>query len=350
MAGTLACVPDAPTTRWSTHQVLPPALAFLAALCMTVAIASPTILAPQLARISLDTNLVAVAPSTTTAPTLDRCSLQGPHAALLPPRRLIRNQRVVVVRPADRHLATVQAGTVVRRDDAAATGCADPVLIASLDRVTVERTTGRPTGESSVQTDSTRPAVVLPDRVGATYLFAPRHGPGDHFFDPVTRRSVPLVRLGDDTVNGMAVTRLRAEIPDTNLAALSGADPRTRLVKPGAWFGWPEPVVTAEAHQSARYTLWVDEQSGLVVDAEIALRRDYRAGQHRLADFDAVFRYDAKTRAALVAAARDQARPLWLAERIVPLVAALAAVAAVAGAWTLRRRTDPGRGRSPADG
>lgn len=349
---------DSATSRWSTRQLLPPTLVFLAALFATVAIASPTLLAPQLARVSLDTSLVTTSKSTAPVATFDRCSLDRPTASAVPPRTLIRNQRVVVVRPADRKTATLQAGTAIRRDAPASTGCTDPVLSAVVDRVTISRTTAAPDGESSVQTDSTRPATVLPDRTGLTYLFAPRlHTDGLQFFDPITRRTVPLQKLGDDTVEGLSIVRLRADIPSTNLAALPGADPRSRITKPAAWFGWPAPdpaaPITADAHQSGRYTLWVDKRSGLIVDAEIAVRRDYRAGagngvsgrndavDRSLPDFAASFRYDAATRASLADAARSQARPAWLAGRIVPLVAALGALAAIVGTVTLRRRNGP---------
>nr|WP_283242167.1 DUF3068 domain-containing protein [Gordonia araii] len=317
-------------------------MVFLAALLATVALASPMILAPQLSRISLDTNLVATGASTQPVETFDRCSLDRPTAAMLPPRRLVRSQRVVAVRPADRRVATLQAGTIIRRDEPSSTGCTDPTLVASLDRVTVDRVTGAPHGDSGVQTDSTRPAAVLTGRDGITYLFAPGTASRGHrFFDPVTRRSVPLKPIGRDTVNGRPVIRLRADIPDTNLAALPDADPRDRLTKPGVWFGWPGGEITADAHQHGSYTLWVDEQSGLIVDAEIAVRRDYRAGERRLTELDAVFRYDAKTRKSLAAAARTQARPAWLAGRIVPLVAVFGAVAAIAVAVWVGRRSSP---------
>ena len=335
---------NAPTSRWSTRQLLAPTLIFLAALFATVAVASPLILAPQLARVSLDTNLVSVAASTAPVATLDRCSLDRPQASMLEPRTLTRSQRVTVVRPADRTVATLQAGTVIRRGDTPGPGCADPVLLANVDRVTLERTTASPTGASSIQTDSTRPAVVLPERDGHTYLFAPQESwaTAHHFFDPITRRTVPLVVVGADTVDGLDVTRLRADIPDTNLAALPGADPRTSLTKPGAWFGWPDAsvtaaTVTAQSHQRGRYTLWVDAKSGLIVDAEIAVTREYRAGGRTLTDFDATLRYDAKTRTTLVHAARSQARPAWVVGRVIPLVAALGALATVV-AGTLRRR------------
>ncbi|MFT4200850.1 DUF3068 domain-containing protein [Gordonia sp. (in: high G+C Gram-positive bacteria)] len=332
-------MPDAQTSRWSTRQLLPPTLVFLAALLLTVAVASPVFLAPQLERVSLDTNLVAIAPSTTAVPTLDRCSLDRPAAAALGPRKLVRSQRVVAVRPADRRIATLQAGTVIRRDEESA-GCGDPVLLAAVDRVTVSRTTAQPAGDSSIQTDSNRPAVVLPDRSGITYLFAPRlhASSGLEFFDPITRRRVPLTNLGRDHSNDLRVVKLRAEIPDTDLAALPDADPRTRITKPGSWFGWPGGEVTARAHQGGRYTLWVDERSGLIVDAEITVHRDYRAADRRLADFDATFRYDEKTRTELARAARSQSRPARLAERTVPFVAVLGALGAIAGAWAVRRR------------
>lgn len=361
--GTLTTVPDAQTSRWSTRQLLPPTLVFLAALFATVAIASPTLLAPQLARVSLDTSLVTTSKSTAPTATFDRCSLDRPTAAATAPRTLIRNQRVAVVRPADRTVATLQSGTVIRRDAPAATGCTDPILSAVVDRVTISRTTAKPTGESSVQTDSTRPAAILPDRTGLTYLFAPRFHDDDlSFFDPITRRTVSLQKLGDDTVDGLSVVRLRADIPDTNLATLPGADPRSRITKPASWFGWPSPdpatPITADAHQSGRYTLSVDKRSGLIVDAEIVVRRDYRAwsgpkdagagngvnwpkdaDDRSLPDFNATFRFDAATRSSLAEAARSQARPAWLAGRIVPLVAVLGAVVVAAAAWTLRRRS-----------
>lgn len=332
-------MPDAQNSRWSTSQLLPPTLVFLAALAITVAVASPLILAPELARVSLDTDLVSTAKSTTPVATLDRCSLDGPRVAHLPARSLIRSQRVVVVRPADRSVATLQAGTIVRRDDATSTGCTDPTILALLDRVTIARTTAAPVGESAVQTDSTRPATVLPDRRGRTYLFAPRTQLDADlgFFDPLTRRSVPLTVLGPDRVDGLDVTRVRAEIPDTNLATLPGADPRTRLTKPGGWFGWPGATVTADLHQRGRYTLWIDEKSGLIVDGEIAVTREYIAGDRRLTEVDATFRYDSKTRSQLVAAARDQARPVWLASRLVPLVAVLSALA-ISVVWVMHRR------------
>ncbi|WCB38038.1 DUF3068 domain-containing protein [Gordonia polyisoprenivorans] len=377
-------------SRWSTRDLLGPTIIFLGGFLLAAALALPTLLVGQLELIPLSTDVTTVATSVPTgdegesgspAPTatiLDRCSLNTPMARTLP-ATLVRQQRVVAVRPADKRVITLQAGTSVQGDriwldgriadaDAGRPGsevppasgesaCTDPTLSAFKDRVTLSRRSATPDlganstgaqGNSEIQYDSNAVPVAAPDRTGYTYVLPFGVSVAEHtFFDPTTRRSVPLTPQGDAQVDGRSAQRFVAEVPDTDLdATRSGVPdgvPPTRITRPASWFGVggdPARQLTATLHQSSRWELSVDTSTGTILDERVTIDQAYRLPDPAFADFrltnlQATFAYDDATRNRLSDLAGSLSTPLVIWGRVVPIVAAVLGVVAVVGGLVL---------------
>ncbi|MGC5247183.1 DUF3068 domain-containing protein [Gordonia sp. DT219] len=399
-------------SRWSTRDLLGPTMIFVGGFLLAAALALPTLLVPQLKLIPLSTDVTTVAtsvPATATpagsapgasATILDRCSLNTPTARTVG-AALVRQQRVVAVRPADKRVITLQAGTSVQAErirldgrtadtDAPRPGsqtapapgktpCTDPTLSASKDRVTLDRRSALPDlganpsgvrGNSEIQYDSNAVPVPAPDRTGYTYVLPFGVSGDDHtFFDPTTRKSVPLVHRGETQVDGRSAEQFVADVADTDLdATRSGvADgvPPTRITRPASWFGVggdPARELTATLHQSSRWELAVDTTTGTILDERVTVEEAYRIADPTLTDpalahyslvnLRATFAYDDATRDRLSDLAGSLATPIVVWGRVVPIVAGILGVAAVAGglvmtvpgwreamrAWTGQRR------------
>lgn len=370
--------------RWSTRDLIGPTLIFVGGFLLAAAIALPTLLVGQLRQIPLSTDITTVAISVPTgddvpvsgdgpvpsATILDRCSLNTPTARTLD-ATLVRQQRVVAVQPSDRDVVTLQAGTSVQADriwldgritdaDAARAGseqapaqgrpaCTDPTLSAIRDRVTLDRRSAQPDpGGSEVQYDSTAAPVATPDRHGYTYVLP--FGVSDTagtFFDPTTRRSVPLTAQGETQVNGRSATRFVADVDDTDLdavrAGLPDGIPATRITRPASWFGVgadPARELTATLHQTSRWELAVDDATGIILDQRITVDQAYRLTDPALADFrltnlSATFAYDRDTRDRLADLAGDLGTPVVIWGRVVPIAAGVLGVVAMIGGIVL---------------
>ena len=385
-------------SHFSTADLVGPTLIFVGAFLIAVTIALPTLFVDRLRTIPLSTDQTTVSTSGVStsgdstsgdprAQILDRCSLNTPRARTLD-ATLVRQQRVVAVRPADSRRVTLQAGTSVQADrirldgrdtdsDAARPGsevapaqgadaCTSPTVSAVKDRVTLNRHTALPDlgavgdtrGNSEIQYDSNSAPVAAPDRRGYTYVlpFDPPTS-GAQYFDVTTRRTVPLIDEGSSQVGGRTAIRYRAEIPDTDLDAIGSGTPAgtpaTRITRPASWFGIsdgdPARQVTATLHHRARWDISVDAKTGVIVDERLDVEQTYRVGgaDTSVTNLRATFDFDAPTRRAMAdeAASRDQPVVIW--GRVVPLVAGIVgALALVAGAVL----TFPGRSRRWVDG
>ncbi|MGV9670800.1 DUF3068 domain-containing protein [Gordonia sp. NPDC003504] len=377
--------------RWSTRDLIGPTLIFVGGFLLAAAIALPTLLVGQLRQIPLSTDITTVATSVPaddapaggdgpvpSATILDRCSLNTPTARTLD-ATLVRQQRVVAVQPSDRHVVTLQAGTSVQADriwldgritdaDAARAGseqapaqgrpvCTDPTLSAIRDRVTLDRRSALPdlgatesggTGSSEVQYDSTAAPVAAPDRRGYTYVLPfGVSDAGGTYFDPTTRRSVPLTAQGETQVNGRSATRFVADVADTDLdavhAGLPDGIPATRITRPASWFGVggnPARELTATLHQTSRWELAVDDATGIILDERITVDQAYRLTDPAFADFrltnlSATFTYDRDTRDRLADLAGDLGTPVVIWGRVVPIAAGVLGVVAMIGGIVL---------------
>ncbi|MGV9709354.1 DUF3068 domain-containing protein [Gordonia sp. NPDC003424] len=355
--------------RLSTSDLIGPALIFLGGFLLAVAIALPTLFVDTLRTIPLSTDVTTTAPSTTVdaapARILDRCSLKESSARVVQ-TELTRQQRFVAVQPSDANRVTLQAGTSVRVDGDGA--CTDPTISAVRDRVTLDRTTALPAlagggsgtpGSSEIQYDSGSPPVPAPDRRGYTYLLPFDTASSDRlFFDVTTRRTVPLRFTGDTTVHGHDAARFTADVPDTDLHTLGNGDaqttPPTIITRPASWFGVPgvDParMLTATLHHSGRWVLAVDTATGTILDERITVVEEYRfidtaLPDHRVTYLSATFAYDDKTQRAQVRRATALASPVTVWGRVIPIIAAVAGVAAIViglTPWRRRRRPAPG--------
>lgn len=392
--------PSPPTSRWSTRDLLGPTVLFVGGFLLAAALALPTLLVGRLQLIPLSTDVTTVAtsvpadndtpdndgpsndgPSATTtkgpvasATILDRCSLNTPTARTLA-ATLVRQQRVVAVQPADKRVVTLQAGTSVRAEriwldgrvvaadsarpgsqdapPAGRTACTDAVASAFKDRVSIDRRSALPalgvtstgvSGNSEIQYDSNAAPVPAPDRRGYTYVLPFGVSVAEHtFFDPVTRRAVPLVPRGDTQVAGRSAQRFTAEVPDTDLdATRSGTTdgvPATRITRPASWFGVggdPARQLSATLHQTSRWELAVDTATGTILDERIDVEQSYRIADPALADFalvnlKATFAFDQSTQREMSDLAGRLALPVVIWGRVVPIIAGLLGVVALVG-------------------
>jgi hypothetical protein len=406
-------------SRLSTTDLIGPVLIFLGGFLVAVAIALPTLFVDNLRTIPLSTDLTTTASSTGTvsgtgtgetndtpaaARVLDRCSLNSPTARVVG-ADLTRQQRVVAVRPADARRVTLQAGTSIRAENltvddrevdpqaprpgsdattpAGAATCTDPTVTAVRDRVTINRTTALPDltapadgppGSSEIQYDSNAAPVAVPDRRGYTYLLPFDVSPTDHtFFDVTTRRSVPLRHTGEVTVHGRDAARFVADVPDTDLHQIRNGDaqstPPTIITRPAGWFGIPgvDPgrEVTATLHHRGSWQLDVDTATGTILNARIAVDESYRQidpslPDRRVTNLSATFSYDEATQRRMSNHATALASPVTIWGRVIPLLAAIAGIAAIGAglaivnpAWRPRRLRRPRRRsgeRDPEDG
>ncbi|GAC50493.1 DUF3068 domain-containing protein [Gordonia aichiensis] len=382
--------PDPSTpSRFTTADLIGPTLIFLGAFLIAVTIALPTLFVDRLRSIPLSTDQTTVSTAGMSddrhAQILDRCSLNTPRARLLD-ATLVRQQRVVAVRPADSRRVTLQAGASVQADriwldgkeaesDAARPGsdvapaggadaCTSPTVSAVTDRITLNRRSALPDlgavdgarGNSEIQYDANSAPVAASDRRGYTYVlpFDPPTS-GAQYFDVTTRRTVPLVDAGQSQVGGRTAIRYRADIPDTDLAAIgSGAPdgtPATRITRPASWFGItggdPGRQVTATLHHRARWDISVDAATGVILDERVDVEQTYRvAGTDTedagasLTNLRATFGFDVPTQRAMADTASSLAGPVVLWGRVVPLIAGIVGVLALIAGAVL---TFPGR-------
>ncbi|GAC67224.1 DUF3068 domain-containing protein [Gordonia soli] len=369
-------------SRFTTRELVGPTLLFVGGFLLAVAIALPTLFVDQLKTVGLGIDQTTVGESERGAEILDRCSLDAPTARVVG-ADLTRQQRVVAVRPADADRVTLQAGTSIRLDhfvvdgreqdvDAPRPGapepveresdpaddgsttdrrsdredCTDATVTAVKDRVTIDRRTARPipgpTG-SEVQYDSRRAPIVVADRAGFTYLFPIETGyapAGLTYFDPTTRRALPLERTGTTTVAGRDAVELVAHVPDTDLNTLGEnavGHPPTTLTRPASWFGAEGDArrpLTAHLHHRAEVRLAVDTTTGTVLDRREQITQEYRFTDPDLGDrattaLSATFGYDEATRRALAADADSTAAPLFWWGSVVPVIAVVLGVAAI---------------------
>ncbi|MFW0783102.1 DUF3068 domain-containing protein [Gordonia sp. CPCC 206044] len=364
-------MPSPGPSRLSTTDLIGPVVIFLGGFLLAAAIALPTLFVDNLRTIPLSTDVTTAASSAPGARMLDRCSLNTPTANVVE-ATLTRQQRFVAVRPSDADRVTLQAGTSIRAEDLVvdgrhiaadaprpgsdarvpdgATACTEPIATAARDRITLDRVTalpdlrGDPPGSSEIQYDSNTAPIRVPDRQGYTYLFPFGLSESDHtFFDVTTRRSVPLHHRGETTVGGRDVARFVADVPDTDLHQIhSGSDegtPPTIITRPAGWFGVPgvdpDREVSATLHHSGRWELAVDTTTGTILDATISVEETYRfidptLPDHRLTNLSATFSYDEQTQRDQVQRATSLATPITVWGRVVPIIAGILGVVAIA--------------------
>lgn len=379
--------------RMSVRELVGPVLIFVGALLVVVAIASPLYLVGQLEKTPMDTDFTTVASSqrpdggsgsqALPAQILNRCSLSDSKPEVSD-ANLTRQQRVVVVKPANSEKVTFQAGTSTRinqvqisgetvapsSDSTSGGGCLGALLLATKDRVTTDRSTALPAlgggGSSEVQLDASDKTVTIPDRTGLQYRF-----PFDvdksknyNYFDLTTRTSSPLKYVDSSEINGVKVFHYTQDVPEANLASLKDANDQspqgTTLSQASSWYGgFPDidrnQKLPADLFHKATRDLYVDPVSGTIINAREKVEEYFKISgvsddapaalrDYKLTNMNATFVYDQKTQESLADDAKDLASPVRLWGRWLPIVfGVLGAIALVAGVFLLlrgpRRRT-----------
>ena len=361
-----------PRPRLQTRDLLGPVAVFLGALLLAVAFAVGPLLGESLRKVPMDIDQTMVADGADGAELLNRCSLDRPRAEVVG-GQVQQRRRVVTVRPANSDVVTLQAGTALGVDSYLIDGrsvkpeqaCAEPTLAATLDRVTLDRRTAEPTGESEVQFDDERAASVITDREGFTYLLPFGFDrDGLRYYDVTTRQSLPMAADGTETMDGRELVRFVVDVPETDLSQVQD-DPRTVLVKPASWFGefagvTPDQELTAALHHRAQRVLFVDAATGVLVSERAEITEVFRftgdaLRQPVLADFtltslQTTLSSDRQTITEAADYAAGRAWPVTVATRVVPIVAGVLGVLLLAaGIWQLRRQSAADQNRRAAD-
>lgn len=346
--------------RLSTRDLAGPVAVFLGVALVVIALGAGPLIGTALSRVPLTVDQTWVSDGADGTRILDRCSLDDDRARVAE-ADVHQQRRILAVRPADARVVTLQAGTALTVEHYRQGGktvkpaCGESTVAAVLDRVTLDRGTADPTGASSIQYDDEQAPVPIPDRRGYTYLLPFAFTPdGAHYFDPVTRQSLPMTAAGTQTMGGRTVTRFTVAVPETDLSAAQ-QDPRAVLDKPASWFGTFPGVpagerLTATLHHRAGLELYVDTATGVIVAERAAVHEVYRftpesARTPELRDFsltnvDTTLWSDEQTVREASAYAASRARAVVLVTRVVPIAAGvLGALLLAAGIRLLLRRS-----------
>lgn len=354
-------MPANPAPRLSARDLLAPTAFFVGALLLAAAIAMGPVVASGFKKVPLDVDATWVADGSDGTKVLDRCSLDRASSRVLE-AKVQQRRRVVVVQPSDADRVTLQAGTALGVDDYVVDGkrvdakdvCAEATLAATVDRVTLDRNTASPSGlPSEVLYDDDKGAVQIDGRRGFTYVFpfgfdedAPE------FFDVTTRQSVPMKRLGEETIGGRETIRYQVQVP---FADLSQFDTRAVITRKASWFGSfpgvrPDELLTASLYHSSGRQVFVDAATGTIVDERVGIVEEYRftpgiasrsaeLRDFRLTNVETTLTGDRQSRRDGADAAAAREWPVTLTGVILPIVFAVLGVGAlVFGWWAARRR------------
>ncbi|MAU81293.1 DUF3068 domain-containing protein [Gordonia sp. Z-3] len=372
--------------------------AFLGAACIAAAIAIPLFLVPQLRVVPLDLDITSEATTVSEdgstgdrfpARVFDRCSVNE-RRAQVDDAHLSQQRRSVIVDPSDRRQATLQSAQTVQIDrlrDAdgeeteptmaaadAARECNDGLLTANIDRVSVNRKSSVPNGTvSSLQLEAAPEgvnpqdvSVELPDRQGFQYKFGFDVQKRSYlYYDTNTRQDIPVEFVGEKTIDGVTVYEFSGEVPETDVSSLPNAQGQaalgTILTMPASWWGIsgrgvePRDQVTMHRYATATRTVWVEPETGTIVDGMEDQHQYFRSPDQSddtpapIRDFQmdvlkARFKWTDETVSNQAARADDYMGQLRLGNFWLPLILAVVGVVLL-GVWALmwwrgRRRGD----------
>ncbi|TWS21380.1 DUF3068 domain-containing protein [Tsukamurella asaccharolytica] len=294
-------------------RVIGPILIFLGALLITAAIAGPAYVAGKLTTIPLDIDTTTVAKSEKVADSpadaefpaksLDMCSINRGRA-VVNEVSVTTQTRTLVTNPSDESAMTVQSGSSMVVPSIKTNGeprhpeltgavqdkrpCDDGLVQAWLDRVSLDRETGRPTGrtsEATYQPGESTPAVKLADRKGLQYRFpAGTTQDGNYeFFDLITRSNVGLKFVEEKEVSGTKTLHFQGQQDWVDLSTIRDSnDPTlgTVLTMPASWWGIggvdPRDDITLNRWAKTAVDLWVDPTSGVIVDQSLHYTQQFR--------------------------------------------------------------------------
>jgi hypothetical protein len=313
------------TGSWRSRTVAACVLVGFGVLLLVAAVLMPTFMLGRLARIPLDLEITTVAqtPDNVGADVLDTRSLtstSGGAATIDHNVPLIQQRFLTVEDPSNAAIATLQAGQTLRRNDRQGdTG----LLIAMVDRVTVNRKTAQPVADpiGSIQAQFDNADEVA--HTGLQYRF-PFHTKATtyQFFDVNARAAFPIHYVGRDEVNDLWTYHFTQTVPPVDESNVINS-PTNKMSLPAAKWGiegGSESVTMTRWYTNQR-DVWVEPKTGVIVKER---ERPYyyygrSADKPELTSLKGDLTFDENTIESQVAAAKRGLDRLSLYGRVVPL-------------------------------
>ncbi|MEV4129064.1 DUF3068 domain-containing protein [Nocardia sp. NPDC049707] len=324
-----------------TRRTVACLLVGLGALLIVATVMIPTYTVSKLAKTPLDLEITTIATNQPGADSLvlDAKSLTAPEGAAKVDTNvpMISQRFLTVEEPSDATQMTVQAGQTLRRiDKQGDTG----LLTATVDRVTIDRTSGDPVAKDpngSIAVTVTKDLQSIADPVqhtGLQYRFPIGTEKKTYpYFDTNTRKSYDANFMEETEINNMKVYHFQMSIPPTNLWDVVKA-PSNQLSLPAAKWGLEgdEPVTMSRFYTNIR-DLWVEPQTGTIIKGGEQLNLYYaRSGDHPdVTALKSHLVFDENTIESQISVAKENIDKLSLYGRIMPIVLGVLGVIAVVG-------------------
>ncbi|PPJ32547.1 DUF3068 domain-containing protein [Nocardia nova] len=314
----------------------------LGALLIVAAILVPTYGVSQLAKTPLDLEITTIASNKPDAPSevLDAKSLLSGEGPVQIDKNvgLISQRFLTVEDPSGKTNMTIQAGQTLRRKDKTGdTG----LLSAIIDRVTINRKTGRPidddpNGSIATTVDSKGNSVADPvQHTGLQYRFPLGTEKTTYpYFDINARKSFDMKFVEETEINDLKVYHFRQQVPPTDLSKVTSA-PTNRLTFPAAKWGVPgEGDVTMNRYYTNTRDVWVEPKTGTVVNGSEQLHQYYArsADKPEVTAINTTLTFDPGTIRSQADEARKYMDQLSLYGRTLPITfGVLGAISLIAG-------------------
>ncbi|UGT59076.1 DUF3068 domain-containing protein [Nocardia asteroides] len=314
-----------------TRRTVACLLVGLGALLIVAALLIPTYTVGKVAKTPLDLEITTIAASQEGEESLvlDSKSLTAPEGSAKVDSNvpLISQRFLTVEDPSNADEMTVQAGQTLRRiDKQGDTG----LLTATVDRVTIDRTTGEPVStepNGSIAVTTTKDGESIADpvqHVGLQYRFPIGTEKKTYpYFDLNARKTSDMNFIEETEINNTKVYHFQQVVAPTNLNEVVAA-PTNRLTLPAAKWGvegGDTPVTMFRWYSNTR-DVWVEPQTGTVVKGGEALNIFYgRTGDKpEVTALKSHVVFDENTVESQLAVAKDNIDRLSLYGRILPIV------------------------------
>ncbi|MFF2085500.1 DUF3068 domain-containing protein [Nocardia sp. NPDC058176] len=340
-----------------TRRTVACVLVGLGAALLVAALMIPTYTVSKVAKTPLDLEITTIAVNQPGEDSLvldSRSLTTGDGPAVVNTDVPLVSQRFVTVEePSDADEMTLQAGQTLRRTDVQGdTG----LLTATIDRVTISRTTGMP-----VEADPNGSIAVTVDREGSVMEPVQHTGIGYRFpigtekktypyFDINARQSFDANFIEETEINNTKVYRFQNTVPATNTWDVVQS-PANRLTLPASKWGVtdvePDEPVTMNRYYTNVRDLWVEPQTGTVVKGGESLHLYYArtAEKPEVTALKSHIVFDEATVESQLEIAKENTDKLSLFGRTVPIVLGILGVLALLAGLFLGLR---GSGGTPA--
>jgi hypothetical protein len=254
-----------------SHRVLAPLLVAAGVFLLVMAILLPIYSMPKSKKAPLDLDITTVAEGRGSALDITDADATTPQEAVQSNLPIRVQAHTTVEEPSDADRMTLQTGqTVARTDREGDAG----LLTGFIDRVTVDRATGMPTGDpvAQLQAVAGTPPIELP-RDGLQYVFPVDTQQQTYpYFDLTARATTDVEFIEETTIDGLPVYRFSQEVgPVDLLRATRDTSMRQGLTREGWGLAESgdadadEVVFMTRFYRNVR-DIYVEPQSGMIVN------------------------------------------------------------------------------------